>query len=370
MKHQMGLPSQEPKVAFSTFSTDQRDAPDRFEAWRESVGVIFDVEPPDRRLSPRFTASVRTYHLGQMLVSGTGFGDQQFRRDTRRLSSDGLDHFLVQLYHAGGLVGSTRHGEMNVRPGDIQVLDLTQPHVSDARNSSTIVITVQRDLMARMLPPRIDPHGVVLMGDRGTGGLLADYMTSLFRRLESVDEAEAPFVANATAQMIAACLQPSISRAGRARAQIEGVIADRIKRHIETNLGSRDLSPAALCSRFRISRAQLYRIFEPLGGVASYIQARRLERALAVLRDPSHRGRRVFEIAFDAGFSSIAHFSAAFRRQFGFSPSDARIELESLSIERSSESNPRPSPSGYEDWIRWLGRRPSPNMVSGAQATL
>ena len=359
----MGLPAQEPKVAFSAFSTDQHDAPDRFEAWRESIGVIFDVEPPDPRLLSRFTASVRTYHLGQMLVSGTGFGDQQFKRDARRLSSDGLDHFLVQLYYAGGLVGTTRHGEMNVRPGDIQILDLTQPHVSDARNSSTIVITVQRDLMARMLPPRVDPHGVVLKGDRGTGALLADYIASLFRRLESVEEAEAPFVANATAQMIAACLQPSMRTAGRARAQIEGVVADRIKRYIEANLGSRDLSPAALCSRFRISRAQLYRIFEPLGGVASYIQARRLDRALAVLRDPAHRGSRVFEIAFDAGFSSIAHFSAAFRRQFGFSPSDARIELESIATDHDRESNPGLAP-GYEDWIRWLGRRPSPHAAS------
>ncbi|HTR63935.1 MAG TPA: helix-turn-helix domain-containing protein [Candidatus Binataceae bacterium] len=359
----MASAAQQLKVAFSAFSTDQRDAPDRFDAWRESIGVIFEVEPPGRKLSPAFTASVRTYHLGEMLVSGTGFGDQEFKRDLRRISADGLDHYLVQLYYAGGLVGSTRQADMNVRPGDIQILDLAQPHVSSARNSSTIVITVQRDLMERMLPPRVDPHGVVLRGDRGTGALLADYMASLFRRLDSVDEAEAPFVANATSQMIAACLAPSIHTAARARAQIEGVIADRIKRHIEANVGSRDLSPAALCARFRISRAQLYRVFEPVGGVAGYVQARRLDHALARLRDPAHRGRRVFEIAYEAGFSSIAHFSAAFRRQFGFSPSDVRAEIDSSAIDHGHAPNPG-LVSGYENWIRWLGRRPSPNVIS------
>ena len=353
----MALTAQQPKVAFTAFTTDQHDAPDRFDAWRESIGVIFEVEPPSRKLSPGFTASVRTYHLGEMLISGTGFGDQQFKRDLRRISADGLDHYLVQLYYAGGLVGSTRQGDMNVRSGDIQVVDLAQPHTSSAKNSSTIVITVQRDLMTRMLPPRVDPHGVVLQGDRGAGALLADYMASLFRRLESVNEAEAPFVANATAQMIAACLQPSLNTAARARAQIEGVIADRIKRHIEANLGSRDLSPAGLCARFRLSRGQLYRIFEPVGGVAGYIQARRLDRALALLRDPSHRGRRVFEIALDAGFSSIAHFSAAFRRQFGFSPSDARLEVDLAAMNHHRAPNPG-LVAGYEDWIRWLGRRP------------
>src|SRR5579885_2231593 len=253
---------------------------------------MFDVEPLGKRPSPTFKAWVRTYHLGELLVAGTHFGDEQFSRSVKKISSDGLDHYQVQLYYEGGLVGETKHNQMKVRPGDIQIVDMAQPHISSAQGSSTIVLAVQRNALAEMLPDHTDPHGVILAGDRGAGALLADYIKSLYRRMDTVEAAEAPFIARATLHMLAACLQPSARTSERARMQIEGVIAERI------------------------TRSQLYRIFEPLGGVANYIQARRLDRAFAQLRDPLHRNRKVFEIAFNVGFSSMAHFSGAFRRQF------------------------------------------------------
>lgn len=344
------------KVPFTIFETGQSRAPDRFEAWRQSIGVMFDVEPLGKSLSPTFEASVLTYNLGELLVARTHFGDEQFSRSAKRISADGLDHYQVQLYYEGGLVGATKHNQMKVRPGDIQIVDMAQPHVSTAQGSSTIVLAVQRNVLTELLPDSADPHGIILAGDRGAGALLADYIKSLYTRMETVDAAEAPFVARATVNMIAACLQPSARTADRARVQIEGVIADRIKRYIGENLGSRELSPAALCRRFRISRSQLYRTFEPLGGVASYIQTRRLEHAFALLRDPMFQGRKIFEIAFASGFSSVAHFSVAFRRQFGFSPSDARADIDFSSASRDRQ--PRSLEAGYEDWIRHLGRGP------------
>lgn len=217
---------------------------------------MFDVEPLGKRPSPTFKAWVRTYHLGELLVAGTHFGDEQFSRSVKRISSDGLDHYQVQLYYDGGLVGETKHNQMKVRPGDIQIVDMAQQHISSAQGSSTIVLAVQRNALAEMLPDHTDPHGVILAGDRGAGALLADYIKSLYRRMDTVEVAEAPFIARATLHMLAACLQPSARTSERARMQIEGVIAERIKRYIGENVGARELSPAELCKRFRISRSQ------------------------------------------------------------------------------------------------------------------
>jgi AraC-like DNA-binding protein len=333
---------------FSVFTTDQHSSGDRFEAWRQSISVIFEVEPAAKNPPKGFSASVRTYNLGEILVSGTWFGAQRFKRDARKISADGLDHYLVQLYDTGSLAGSTIRRDMNVRPGDIQIVDLARPHVSTVHDSSTILAVVRRDLMTKVLPAGADLHGVVLRGGRGSGGLLADYMRSLFSRLESIDASTAPFLARATVQMIAACVQSSADAGARAPVQIEGVIAERLKRYIEQNLGSRDLSPEVLCRRFRISRTQLYRMFEPLGGVAAYIQVRRLDRAYALLRDPIYRHRRVFEIALAAGFLNITHFNGAFRRQFGLSPNETRANLQSESEDRV------PTAQGYEQWVKCL----------------
>jgi AraC-like DNA-binding protein len=344
-------------VSSTTFATNQQEPTERFEAWRQSIGVIFEVEPEGKAPSPRFSASVRTYHLGDMLISGTSFGDQIFKRDRRRISSDGLDHYLVQLYHDGGLVGETRRREMNVRAGDIQIVDLAQPHTSIARGSATIVMTVPREVLSEMLPPSADLHGVVLRGDRGAGGLLADYMKSLFSRLESVEAAQAPAIARVTIEMVAACSYPTADTAARARAPIEGVVLDRIKRYIDENLGSRELSPHSLSQRFRVSRSQLYRMFEPVGGVAGYIQTRRLDCAFAQLRNPLQRHRRIFEIAFDSGFSSISHFNAAFRRQFGVSPGELRETLGQAIPHNKVTAIQSRAEVGYEDWIRGLAQR-------------
>jgi AraC-like DNA-binding protein len=341
------------KTPFSVFRTDQVAPRDQFDAWRQSIGVAFEVEPSEKLATSGFAAEVRTYNLGDMLVSAAKFGAEHFKRDARRISRDGLDHYLVQLYWAGGLTGSTRHRPMNVRPGDIQIVDLSQPHESLAANSASIAITVGRDLIAEMVSPRIDLHGVVLRGDRGTGALLSDHMKSLLRRLASLDAAEAPFAARTTAHMIAACATATVS-SQQDRSPTNVIVVDRLKRYIEENLASRDLSPRFLSERFRISRTQLYRIFEPLGGVAGYIQTRRLDRAFGLLRNPFSRNRPVSDVAYTAGFSNLAHFATSFRRAFGLSPSDLRAV--------SNAPNLRPYGAlshpvgGYEDWVRGLRR--------------
>ena len=344
------------KTPFSVFRTDQVAPRDQFDAWRESIGVAFDVEPTERLANAGFAAEVRTFNLGEMLVSSAKFGAEYFKRDSRKISRDGLDHYLVQLYWAGGLTGSTRHRPMDVRSGDIQIVDLAQPHESVASNSATIAITVGRELIAQTISSRVDLHGIVLRGDRGAGALLADYMKSLFYRLGSLDAGEAPFVARATADVIAACAGAMVSDV-QARSPINAIVVDRMKRYIEEHLGSRDLSPRVLCERFRISRTQLYRIFEPLGGVACYIQTRRLDRAFGLLRDPLCRNRPVSDIAYTAGFSNLAHFATTFRRAFGLSPSELRA-ASTLPAFRSGPGTPPPHPaSGYEDWVRGLRRQ-------------
>jgi AraC-like DNA-binding protein len=167
---------------------------------------------------------------------------------------------------------------------------------------------------------------------------------------------QAPFAARATAHMIAACAIATVSSV-QDRSPTNAIVVDRLKRYIEENLASHDLSPRFLSERFRISRTQLYRIFEPLGGVAGYIQTRRLDRAFGLLRNPFSRNRPVSDIAYTAGFSNLAHFATAFRRAFGLSPSEARA-ASTLPDFRSSPGTPHPHPaSGYEDWVRGLRRQ-------------
>lgn len=345
------------KLPFTHFSTGHLQPRNQFDGWRDSVSVVFDAAPlAERRAGDGFAASVRAHHLGALVVTQVDFDGQRFLRDKRRAAADGLDHYLVQLYASGGLVGTADDRERVLRAGDLQILDLGRPSATEARASATIAIVVPRDTLRRALPLAGDLHGLVLRRDGSAGGLLADYMRALAARADTIAVADAAAIASATTGMIAACFHTTAETRARARTQIEATTLGRIQRHIAANLHSPELHAEALCGTFRISRSRLYRLFEPMGGVAAHIQERRLARAHAELSDPAHGHRRIFEIAFDGGFSSEAHFSRAFRRAFGHSPSEARARAQDLpAILGRTASNAAPG-EGYEDWIRGLRR--------------
>lgn len=101
-----------------------------------------------------------------------------------------------------------------------------------------------------------------------------------------------------------------------------------------------------------MSRATLYRLFESIGGIAAYIQSRRLARAYAALVRPAHRHRRLYDIALDWGFVSEAHFSRSFRRAFGLSPSEARA----LAGSTRRVAVRAPGSEDAHDYADWLTR--------------
>lgn len=85
------------------------------------------------------------------------------------------------------------------------------------------------------------------------------------------------------------------------------------------------LSPAQVAEGIGVSLRQLYRLFaEDAMGISEWIRHRRLARCAADLRDGSQDHLPITEIAFRWGFNDAAHFSRAFKQQFGMAPRDYR----------------------------------------------
>jgi AraC-like DNA-binding protein len=72
-----------------------------------------------------------------------------------------------------------------------------------------------------------------------------------------------------------------------------------------------------------MSRSNLYRLLENKGGVAQYIQSQRLLEAHSILADPRNV-QSITNLAEDLCFADASSFSRAFKREFGYRPSDAR----------------------------------------------
>ena len=123
--------------------------------------------------------------------------------------------------------------------------------------------------------------------------------------------------------MIGAAAAPSAERAAAARPQIDVGRRERVRQAVRKHLRTPTFGPKILCRLVGMSRSNLYRRFEDIGGVARYIRRERLLEAHAVLSDPAAT-QSVSAIAEDLCFADASSFGRAFKREFGHSPGDVR----------------------------------------------
>ena len=155
------------------------------------------------------------------------------------------------------------------------------------------------------------------------GRLLADYLFFLDRSLADLQYLEIPYIVEATRSLVAVCLAPSQDRLVEAQTPVDATMLGRARRMIEGRLADSNLTSETLCAALGVSRSRLYRIFEPLGGVASYIRKQRLQRTRDALSDIADT-RSIYRIAEQWGFVDASAYSRTFRHEFGISPKEAR----------------------------------------------
>ncbi|WP_194075204.1 helix-turn-helix domain-containing protein [Methylobacterium durans] len=315
-----------------------------YEIWKGVVGALF--EPRAFHPSHQYpTGSASGVVVGDMIVARVTFTAQSFRRD-RALIERTPDHFLFHLYNVGGFNGSITGHETTIWSSQVAIIDLRHEVSTLAASSDTISLIVPRSLLPGLdggpLPPRLDP---------ARNRLFAAHLTALRERSAQLDEAEAGGVAEHTLGVISTLLEPTSATDHLETPALEASHLALAEQAIRANLASPDLSPEWLANRLGISRAGLYRLFAPYGGIMRSVQERRLLAVRAALSDPLET-RLLSRLAAEFGFQSEAHFSRSFRAQFGMTASEFRAEQ--VKAARESE---RTSLDVFNWWWEHLGAR-------------
>lgn len=343
---------EEPEKPLSVlrFDSSALTPADAYACWREELGTIFDVSMADRENEKAFRGNMETYHFGNLLLARTASDSQHFQRSNRTLARSGVDHFLVQIHVAGGFSAKTEGREFAVDTGDICIVDLSRPYATFATDFDNITLCLPRSALEPLVPNPDALHGLVLPGGSATAELLNHHMLSLFGAARRLPARDAMAVADGSVAFVAGCLRSHTQAAVGKRAPSRAVLHAQVRRFIESNLSDPDLGPEQVVAAVGVSRATLFRMFEALGGVASYIRGRRLANALADLRRPVHP-ERVIDIAYKWGFRSEASFSRAFRAAYGLTPSDARMEAAA-----GLNAAGRRQTAGLSHWVRGLAK--------------
>ncbi|WP_296596183.1 helix-turn-helix domain-containing protein [Phenylobacterium sp.] len=303
-------------VPYLTFDSEEVPAGEARARWAALIGA-YDVDLPEGEAEEEFAVSSESWLVGDLLVTHGRLTPVELHRSRSRIENDGRDSFTFGLVTRGHLAGDFDGRACDLRPGQVCAIDFARPWRADAGPTEFILVAAPRAAVSAMGPHPVDLHGRRL--DGATARILVEHFVALVRHLPEARAEDAAVIRRSTLRMIA----ESLASLPPAEPLADGRVAYRARRHIEANLGSAALTPAAIGEALGVSRATLYRAFRGSGGLANYIQRRRLEAAHMLLSDPRET-RSLAELSLAYCFSSHAHFSTAFRRRFGYSPRDAR----------------------------------------------
>ena len=223
-----------------------------------------------------------------------------------------LDHWCLVMVRAANDAPSATQTSFR---------SLVLPYEGRGRDPEVITLMLPRGLSRQDTESLDRAHDVPI--PRETAGLLADVLVSLAGRLSRMTRDEADGLADSVRDLVIACTSAKSRKRETADAPLVSAIIERARHVVRQNMASPDFGPQQLCRLMAVSRSKLYRMFEVSGGVAAFIQRERLQAALVILSD-AHEMRSINVVASDVGFPDHSTFSRAFRRTFGFSPSEAR----------------------------------------------
>lgn len=335
----------------STFSTRYLRPEKRLPAWQKNIGPMFDITAPSNAINSAVHNTVTSYLVdNQVLFSGCTSHAQRFTRNSLKIAGDGLDSYAIQTHLSGEQ--ELRHGgkTSNCKPGDLIVLDLANSYEATATDSAQRSLVIPRHLLSPLLVNPDGQGGRVLRSDSPLASLVVNHMHAVFDVIESMNEMEASQIIPPTLQLVASALNGSIDQVPDGGTAVSASLLTCAKAEIEKHL-QRNISIGKLSASLNHSRATLYRLFEPEGGVRAYIQERRLRRSAQDLLSRQGANKRICDIAYAWGFVSEAHYSRAFRSRFGMTPGEARASrLASFPVEDGIELA-EPGDLAYGRWL-------------------
>jgi AraC-like DNA-binding protein len=334
-----------------TFATQALRRRDQLEAWLEWYAPIFDVLP-QHPTDAGFPAEIYVWTLSGLAVTRTSAPSAHILRTRGHIRRDPVDHWVISYCPRGAHSAKTAVTEVEVPARVPYLWSLGQEFLHERTHVDRVQFLMTRDAFRDIAPLLDAACGSVL--DTPLGHLLGDYMMALERHLPAVTEAHFPRLTNAVGAMVAAAVAPSAERLAIAGRQIDLGRKERVRQAVRRHLRTPNLGPKNLSRLVGMSRSNLYRLFEDIGGVARYIQRERLLEAQAILSDPA-RTQSISAITEDLCFADASSFSRMFRREFGHSPSEVRsAALAGLAPSATPQTRVMSDPANFGDFLRGL----------------
>jgi AraC-like DNA-binding protein len=323
---------------------------DLFARWRDALGEVFEVRATPSEIAA-FRGEIDVHASARYVLSASRHSPLSL---IRRSADAGQERFAISLQINGSATGFAGDGPMRAEPGDVMFVDLSQAlamrEAAPEGFVDGVTLWTARDRVLPLVSDENALHGLVLKGDQPAGAVIGATLRAFAKAAPKMRLADFDAVAEGLVALAAKSTAPALAQDGDVAAAPPLATFVTIRRYIDRNLASPDLSADSIAAAFDLSRASLYRLFEPAGGIARYIRKARLSRAFQEIAATELSNRRIGHIAQAVGFKNVSAFSRLFHEAYGVTPGEAR--------ERALEAVARPEyavpAQPGESLSRWL----------------
>lgn len=308
------------------FSTEAIEPSKRYAAWQGAICDVYvhvDVNSENRS---DYQGFIREARFGAITMTDVLLSEQRISRRERHIAKLDKDCYYVEFVQQGKINVLQAGGSLLTHAGVGAIFSASEAYDLECigKVRSLYLEIPRKEFSERFRRDRI-PLAMTMATSRGLGRIAAEFCSTLASEGATLDALARARLGDEMMDVLALALDMGDTSDSSSERTVQQVRLRSVKSWIEDHLADPDLSLEKIAKSNGISLRHLHYLFRLTDmSVSEWIWDRRLQRCYDVLIRPELRALPVTQIAFQVGFSSSSHFSTAFRKKFGISPSDAR----------------------------------------------
>jgi len=293
-----------------------------------------------RPLSDRISIKARNFGAGKFLISETHLrGDMRAvgERNWGHIRSDNTKLFVLWFPLEGSLAMIHNGNRETIRNSDFTITYSGVPHrgtieLDHGEEYRTLMVTVPFNFVTDILPNAQDLSGRKFGSDSVEVQMARDILQTLSENPTRFDEESAQRLISAALYSVFSSIR-SVHDDAVESLSVKDSRAKEVLSFIDRHLAESNLTAKRIGEGCSISSRYVHSLLRQRGtSLKDYVWRSRYDQARARIADPRYSHETIGSIAMDLGFRSNAHFSTGFRKVFGKSPSEVRLNaLEGVS---------------------------------------
>jgi len=307
------------------FSTEGIAPAKRYSAWQDAICDVYVHVDVDAEKRSDYHGFIREARFGAITMTDVLLSEQHISRRHRHIAKLDKDCYYVQFIQQGKINVLQARQSLVTHAAVGAIFSAAESYDLECigRVRSLYLEIPRKEFADRFRNDRIPVISTIGAG-RGLGRIAAEFCATLAAEGAPLDAVRAR-LGDELMDVLALAIDMGENDEPAADHAVQQARLRSVKSWIEEHLADPDLSLENVAKSNGISLRHLHYLFRLTDmSVSEWIWDRRLQRCYDVLTRPELRSLSITEVAYQLGFNSSSHFSTAFRRKFGISPSDLR----------------------------------------------